>query len=240
MMISKQLFKEMYVRDAFIARYGAVVRRGPFTGMKYVTTSIGSSLCPKLLGCYEQELHPWITELLNNHYDCIVNIGCGEGYYAVGFAIRLPKVKVFAFDTNVKARSLCREVAIMNNVSKRIVIDRDCSHETLNMLTQGKTFVMIDCEGCELSLLDPILVPNLRQVDVLVETHDFINPEISKKICSHFVNTHVIKIMNSSERNPSDYPELQFLRDTHRRIALTEFRPEVMKWFLMQAKFKPV
>src|SRR6478672_6897407 len=68
---------------------GLVVQHGPFKGMKYPgVNSVGSALIPKLLGSYERELHPLIDSICAGQYDQVVDIGCAEGYYAVGLAMR--------------------------------------------------------------------------------------------------------------------------------------------------------
>jgi hypothetical protein len=53
---------------------------------------------PKLLGCYEQELHPALNRAIDTDYGVILNIGCAEGYYPVGLARVLPTAHVIAFD----------------------------------------------------------------------------------------------------------------------------------------------
>ena len=64
------------------------VAAGPFAGMRYITRSCGSKLAPKVIGCYERELHPAIENAIRGDYQRIIDIGCAEGYYAVGLAWR--------------------------------------------------------------------------------------------------------------------------------------------------------
>src|SRR3546814_3995983 len=52
--------------------YGLTVQAGPFAGMKYVAGAAGSLYSPKILGSYEQELHPYIRTLPN--YRRLVNV----------------------------------------------------------------------------------------------------------------------------------------------------------------------
>src|SRR5436190_882004 len=60
---------------------------GIFKGLQYPRfESSGSGLVTKLLGSYENELHPFIQQLGANKYTEIIDIGCAEGYYAVGLA----------------------------------------------------------------------------------------------------------------------------------------------------------
>ena len=63
-----------------------------------------SSCVPKLIGSYEEEVHPIIEEIIRRRYSIVVNIGCAEGYYAVGFALRIPDAIVYAFDVDTTAQ----------------------------------------------------------------------------------------------------------------------------------------
>ena len=66
--------------------------------MKYAPMSSGSVLSPKVIGSYESPIHYWITDAISQSYDRILNIGCGEGYYAVGFSLKSPASRVYGYD----------------------------------------------------------------------------------------------------------------------------------------------
>jgi len=221
--------------QAIVKRNGLVVLSGPFAGMVYVAETAGNSL-PKLLGSYEAELRQWVTAIINTGYGKIINVGCAEGYYAVGLALRVPETRVFAFDIDPRARQLCEKMAEVNGVSERVVVRGECNCERLDALLDDRSLVICDCEGCELGLLDPGRVPNLRVSDVLVELHDFIDRSISPTIISRFADTHDISIISSLERDPSTYPALETFNDWDRHVAVAEFRPEQMQWAFMRAK----
>jgi len=223
------------ITQAIIKRNGLKVLAGPFAGMLYVAEPGGSSL-PKLLGSYETELHQWVTAIINTDYRKIINVGCAEGYYAVGLALKVPETRVFAFDIDPRPRQLCEKMAEMNGVSERVEVRGECNCEGLDALLDDRSLVIMDCEGCELELLDPGRVPNLRVSDVLVELHDFIDRSISPTIISRFADTHDISLVSGLERDPSNYPALETFNDWDRRVAVTEFRPERMQWAFMRAK----
>ena len=146
-------------------KYGLVVQSGPFAGMSYISEAICSSLVPKLLGSYESELHQVLNQILETDYQNVIDIGCAEGYYAVGLALRLPNARVYAMDVDSRARDLCITLAKANNVAERVVIEGACTHDRLNTLIKGRTLIICDCEGCELQLLDPRLAPGLKNTD---------------------------------------------------------------------------
>lgn len=77
--------------------YNEKIGLGPFAGMKYINKAHGSSLTPKIIGTYERELHPFIYEIADKQYDCIVDVGSAEGYYAVGLAYLYHKKRTVAF-----------------------------------------------------------------------------------------------------------------------------------------------
>jgi Methyltransferase small domain len=94
---------------------------GPFKGLKYPSPqSFGSAFLPKLPGTYESEQHPVLEDLLIKSYTAIVDIGCAEGYYAVGLGLRSARAEIYAFDTDTRARQLCNELATLNAIDSRI------------------------------------------------------------------------------------------------------------------------
>lgn len=216
-----------------------VVRHGPFRGMKYPHwQSHGSCLVPKLLGSYESELHPVINRICNTRYDQVFDIGCAEGYYAVGLAMRMPSAKIFAFDTSVAALALCSQMAAMNDVADRILNSSFCDADTLRSVSPGSRGLIIsDCEGYELNLFSEDVVPCLASHDILIELHDFMNIEISRTIKNRFAATHtgltILSIDDNLKAHTYDYPELKGMDLPTRRGLLAEWRPCTMEWLFL-------
>ncbi len=75
---------------ALVARRGWEVAGGPFASMQYVPDAFSVAITARLVGCYEAELHNTIEEVIARRPPLVVNVGCAEGYYAVGLARRLP------------------------------------------------------------------------------------------------------------------------------------------------------
>ena len=215
---------------------GLVIQSGPFAGMAYVSEAICSSLVPKLLGSYEAELHQVLAQILSRNYETVIDIGCAEGYYAVGLALGLPQARVHAFDIDARARELCTKLAQANGVGERVLVEGECDHERLNSLIRGRTLVVSDCEGCELHLLDPILAPELTKSDLVVELHDMIEPNITPTILSRFAGTHEITLIDAEERDPTAFPILKDFDRLTQRTAVAEFRDSPMQWGYLVAK----
>lgn len=215
------------------------VMHGPFKGMHYPEMkSIGSSIAPKILGSYERELHQVLEQICLNDYTEIVDIGCAEGYYAVGMAMRIPTARVFAFDTNADAILLCERMAQLNNVAERLVAGSFCDTETLKTIScTTNALIFSDCEGYEKDLFTEEMAPVLARHDLLIEVHDFIDIEISSTIRRRFEKTHSITSIQSIDdimkAHSYDYKELSGYSVEHRRKLFAENRPHIMEWLYM-------
>lgn len=220
------------------------VANGPFKGLQYPSAkSFGSPLLPKLLGSYESELQPVLDGMLSTGYTTIVDIGCAEGYYAIGLARRLPRAEVYAFDTDAKARQMCLEMAKLNGVADRIHIGGLCDEQVLRSLPLGdRALILSDCEGYEGSLFSARLAEFLVRHDVIIETHDFIDIELSVKMRDAFAKTHhvrSIKSMDDIERAHTYHcRELERYSTRDKCLILSEWRPAIMEWLVMTSKEK--
>jgi SAM-dependent methyltransferase len=218
------------VEEAVVSATGLEVQSGPFRGMKYINRAMGSALLPKLVGSYEAELHGAIETAITKQFARVVNIGCGEGYYAVGLARRVPQARVWAFDTDSAARAACRKLAELNGVAERVHIAGACGPAELRELTAEPGLVVCDCEGYELELL---AAPNFAQADaceIIVELHDSMDATISKTILGRFSATHEAEVFEQKARDPRAYPGLHHLTAEQQRLAVDEFRPAGIRW----------
>ncbi len=224
------------IRKAVIAEYGLKVIGGPFAGMAYVPEAINSGFVPKLLGCYEDELSDVMSRILENDYSTIVDVGSAEGYYAVGFALRYPNAHVHAFDIDPLGQRLCADMARANGVSERVSVGSECNVDTLRELQGERLLLISDCEGYEIELLQPDLVPGLACADILVELHDCNNPGITPALVARFEATHHISLIDSRKRDGRHYPQTQFLSRADRHLAVDDLRVSAQQWAFMTPK----
>ena len=219
--------------SALLERYGPIVQAGPFRGMRYVSESLGSPLTPKLVGSYEAEIHGAIEEMCAWR-GCIniVDIGYDEGYYAVGMALRMPEATVYGFDINAAAQEKCGQLARLNGVESRVLIEGACNAARLNQILRPGDVLISDCEGCEYALIDPVKSPILRHVNMLVEMHDsdFLDLDITPTIISRFRETHTVQLMTTGPRKPVEWPLLDFLGSPLADIAMDEGRVRGQQW----------
>ncbi len=223
-----------------LSEYGAAhVMSGPFAGMKYVDAACGSAYFPKLIGSYEVELHEvfhlLISRVQQRNASVIVDIGCAEGYYAVGMAIHCPQSHVYAFDCDAESQRLCGHMAQINNVEGRLTIQQCCAASDLNELDLKGALIICDCEGCEYELLKLDLVQELAQCDILVELHAPPDSSENDRLLSGFATTHSVQIINTRVRQVKDWPVLSKLDARAQSSALEECRPGQMQWAVLLA-----
>ena len=218
------------------------VLNGPFKGMKYPSLkSAGSALYPKLLGSYEMELKEVMNTIDNKNYRNIIDIGCAEGYYAIGLAITNKESQIYAYDVNPKARQLCQAMAKLNGVEDRIQLKSFCSEDDIkNFPFKNKSLIICDCEGFEKELFSEKNIDNLKSVDLLIEVHDFIDINISTNLEKLFNKTHNIKKIESiddiKKANLYILDQTESLSKEIKKILFEEGRPSIMQWFFCQAK----
>jgi hypothetical protein len=223
----------------FVRRNGLRVLHGPFAGMNYLEglESTVGDLIVKLTGLYEHELHGAVEEWIEAGFEHVIDIGGAEGYYAVGFAVKMPATTVHAFDINPDQRARCTAMAGLNRVEDRVEVKGECSAASFASFPEHGVALLSDCEGAELMLLDPELAPRLRGWPILVELHDFIDPSITATICQRFEATHEIELIDSAPQGATVPQEMEFATDRQRAVLLSE-RPAGMRWAHMRPRLQ--
>ncbi len=227
--LSIQNKEENRILDVYF-KNDLTVRSGPFKGMKYISTSFGSQLIPKILGTYEQPINTWITKIINTNYDQIIDIGSAEGYYAIGLAVRMPQTKIIASEISSDALKYLNQLAKLNKVSSNLRIVGKLNPQSLNSLIEEKTLIICDIEGEEANLLDIKIAKELAGVDILVELHDCFVPNITEKIIDEFHHTHKINIIVDYPRTIN--PDIKIAQISK---FMNEKRPSKMRWAFLEA-----
>lgn len=218
------------------------VLNGPFKGMEYPSLqSAGSMIYPKLIGSYEKELSEVMEVICSKSYSEIIDIGCAEGYYAIGLSLRIPNAKVFAYDTDEKARNLCLRMAGLNKVDDRVVVRSLCTAETLaDFPFTDQALIICDCEGYELKLFSKINVKNLAKCDLLIETHDLVDINISTYLIELFSPTHEITAISSLDdimkAKNYHFKEVEGMNLLTKKKLFSEIRLATMEWLFLTPK----
>lgn len=231
-------WRSVLIQNTLLQQQGAVVLDGPLKGMDFMSQSAEGCHIAKLLGCYEQPLLPYIEQAIVDSYPLLLNIGCAEGYYAVGMARRMPQTRVLAFDLNPKAQEVCAELAVKNGVSGRVTVGALFRPEDFAKYAGERALVLCDIEGAERDLLDPAAAPALAGMDLIVEAHEGLIPGITKLLIDRFSATHDTTVVedNGQRQLPRAPAWFNNLAHLDQLLAVWEWRSEPTPWLVMKAR----
>ncbi len=221
------------VRSLYEATGGRVAT-GPFAGMRLLqqpgwgaTTDFAS----KILGTYEAELHTTIEALCTREPQEIINLGCADGFYAVGMALRVPSATVVAVDLDRDSLARCMEAARLNQVGDRISTFQSIAAHADSI--RDRSLWIVDIEGDEEKELSMDTYPCLRSASIVVECHDFTRPGVTGLLVDRFRSTHSIACIRQEARNPNALPLLARRPEPERWLAVSEGRPCAMHWLIL-------
>ncbi len=227
-------WRSQVLANTFIARHGARILTGPFAGMDYVQRATEGSLIARLLGTYESELHPHFAALAAQGLDTVIDVGCAEGYYAVGLARAMPQVTVHAHDISETARETCAALAARNGVSERVIVGGEFGPQDFAAHAGRRVLVLVDAEGAEVDILQP--VPALAGMNIIVETHDIYRPGALATLMERFSPTHdIVRV----DQQPKTFDMPWWLRELphlDQLLAVWEWRQAPTPWLVMTPK----
>ncbi len=231
-------WRSVLIQNTVLQNEGKIVLGGPFQGMEFLEQSAEGCHVAKLLGCYEQPLFPHIEKAILSKFDLILNIGCAEGYYAVGMAMRMPKTKILAFDTNKQAQASCHKLATRNKVSDRVHVGGTFSVSDFQKYQTGRTLLLCDIEGAENELLDIHLADRLKEIFIIVESHECLLPGTTQRLTERFSATHdITQVDDSGAREIVGAPQwFKSLSHLDQLLATWEWRSGPTPWLVMKPK----
>jgi precorrin-6B methylase 2 len=224
-------FAKNYAEKLFLDRQPSepTVLDGPFKGLRYsVIQSVGSVLAPKILGTYEKELFQVWDNWRQRGYKQILDIGCAEGFYAVGSAMIWPTAMVYAYDVEPTALELTMQLAKANGVSERVKIEGACSAATLASFPfQCRSLIISDCEGYEAELFNRETLPFLDGADIVIEVHEQAGSGFMTKVEKWTAQTHKATRIVTQERKAGESPFLEGYTHYNQKLILSEVRDGV-------------
>lgn len=231
-------WRSLLIQNTLLQHNGTIVMEGPLAGLDFLPQSAEGCHIAKLLGCYEQPLLPFIEEAIQASYPTILNIGCAEGYYAVGMARRMPNTQVLAFDLNPKAQETCQALAEKNGVADRIQIGALFKPEDFAAYAGQKVLLLCDIEGGEKDLLNPEQSPALKGMDIILESHDCLIPGITQEMIRRFQGSHEITLVQDNGQRQLQNAPTWFNNLAHldQLLATWEWRSGPTPWLVMTAK----
>src|SRR5262245_39540062 len=164
--VNSQVFQMMGNRVVYGIFKGMEIKQDPVWNDGNAST--------KLLGVYEFELDAVVAKAIARKPNSVINIGCADGFYSIGFAKVLPEATIFAVDIDEASLWECRGMVQKNGVVERMQFHYGChlASELDFQLPDGRLY-FVDCEGHEEELLDKYACPALIKSDIIVECHEF-------------------------------------------------------------------
>lgn len=218
------------------------VQEGLFAGLRYPQAKAqGSALIPKLLGSYENELHPFFRELPLQQYQVVVDVGCAEGFYLIGLGRLIPDIPLIGIDTDPEALRLVEKMAAVNQVKpERLQLQQQFCRENLGTTLPKRSLLICDCEGFEATVFSKDNLWLWRDSDLLIECHDFIIPNITEKLAGRLKTSHSVTIVKSVDADEKiSIPSSEIFRRArpeHRRRLVHECRPNQMYWIVAKQR----
>ncbi|MCX7299876.1 MAG: hypothetical protein NTX73_05770 [Rhodobacterales bacterium] len=223
-------WRSQVIAQTLSGRDGPVITHGPFKGMNYDVSASEGAYVARRLGCYEASLVPVIETIIARNYPLIVDVGCAEGYYAVGLALRMPDARVLARDMDDGAQTLCAKLAAKNGVTDRVQVGGLFDHADFAVTAAQPTVVICDIEGAEDGLLDPAKALGLLDADILVEVHEGMVPGLTARLAARFAGTHRVTQIGRTV-DPTALPGwMENQSDLDRLLALWEWRAAPTPW----------
>ncbi|MBX9934900.1 MAG: hypothetical protein K2Y56_25905 [Methylobacterium sp.] len=222
---------EAIYRDA-----GGRVQDGPFRGLHLSpTANWGHDMVAMLLGQYEREVVEALFARDLSSYGMFVDIGAANGFFAVGMA-RAAKLPVIAYERDAASQGVIKANADLNGVSLDIRGEATASVLDATLAGAGRALVLVDIEGAEIAVLDPVAVPHLANADLVVESHDVEGRRSVDVLTERLAGTHEAKPIAREGRNPFAFPRLSAIPDNEAWICLSEERGAESGWVLFEAK----
>lgn len=239
-LVPKPLRLRQMFDGAIRRRVNEQVQAGPFTGLTFPSAAAAAFHPSTFLGGYEKAIAPVVEEICKLDGAKVINIGASFGYYAVGFPFRNASIRSVCYETTPGKQQLIAEAAALNGVADRVQVRGYCTREELIREVNDATVIFSDCEGAELILVDPLRVPALARIPLLVEVHGFIIAGAEEEMVARFEATHTIQRLWDDEPAIEPFPwsdgVFAMAPSRLKHWAMTEPRTHVTPWLWMKPR----
>jgi len=224
------------LRNTVTSQDGTSVQSGPFQGMHYASQAPDQPHVPRLLGTHDAALHPTLEAIIAEAPPLVIDIGCGEGFYAIGFALRLPRSTIWARDTNEKSRDATEALATANTVARRVKIGGALTHADFDICRAQHTLILCSLNNATDALLDPDRAKGLRRADLLITLPTSQHPTMHDTLAARFADTHLSTMILRTDVPTMGPAWMQGLSDLDRAIAYCEWHDGPTSWLWLRRK----
>lgn len=240
-------YHKRYLNKKVIEISNLKVMSGNYKGTYLINKSHWSKFdfASKLLGLYEQQIQNFIVEIQKKKaLKNFINIGCGDGYHALGLIKNKFFEKSICYEISPEAREILRINLKENNIENNFIIHEEANLEKikddLKNINIEETLFLIDIEGNEFKLLCSEDLNFINQGYLIIEDHNFMinDDELKKKFYSNIKKFFNFEIINNGSRNTFEIDNdfLNNLNDDSRFLLVGEGRPKKMNWIFLSPK----
>jgi len=201
---------------------------------------------PKLLGLYEEQIQNLIVDIQKKkNLKTLINIGCGDGYHALGLVKNKFFDKSICYEISLEARNILETNIKKNNLYDKFIIRKEANideiKKDLQKLKSEETLFLIDIEGTEFTLFKDEDLNFLKKSYLVIEDHNFFikDNELKEKFYLSLHKFFNVEFIENGPRNPfiiqNDF--LDQLNDDSRFLLLSEGRPQKMRWIFLSPKY---
>ena len=218
---------------------------GPYSGTKLFFSRGWSNVdfSSKYLGTYEYHVQNKIIDLVRKKkFDYFIDLGAAEGYHIISLLKKKFFKKGIAFEVSHKSRSILKKNALINNISKKIIIYRNANFSSLTKalkdFNQKKLLFLVDIEGHEYNLFQNNFCKKFSKATFIVEEHPFNvnNKKKVKKFIQNLKKYFKAEILKDVPKNPFNFRVLDKYTDDEKYLMMSEGRPQTMRWLVLQPK----
>lgn len=231
------------ILNVLLNKYNYTIAYGPFKGMKLSPNPWWSKndLITQILNVYENHVLEKLIHFSKKKRLDFINIGAGDGYFAIGVAFAKIFKKVYAFEISEIAQDRLRQNIEINKCNDIIDVYGMANFQSLkNIISNNNSAViLIDIEGFEFELLNEELLKFFSNCYFICELHPSLvlnGNEKQSQLISRSKNIFNCSIIQRETYNPNQFIELDQFSDEERLIAFGEGRDNNMKWLVLEPK----
>jgi hypothetical protein len=193
-LFKKQKITKLATKNYLIEKIGNRIYFGPFSGTKIPKEAYDFLTISEILGLYESCLHSKFDNLLNLDINNVILVGGNNGYYAAGIIHLLNPKTTKIYESDGKFHPVINSWFTGNKLSNTNILGK-ATIEEFEHIKSKIDFIFMDCEGCEIELLNPQLFLWQQKTEILLELHPFYVDNLIAILTSRFKKTHKIEII---------------------------------------------
>ncbi len=236
-----------YLNQKILETSDSKIISGPYKGTYLINRSHWSKFDygSKLLGFYEEQIQDLIVDIQKkNNLKLFLNIGCGDGYHALGLVKNKFFDKSICYDISSEARNILEINIKKNKLYDKFLIRKKANiNEIKKDLETNKIqeiLFLIDIEGAEFTLFQDEDLDFLKKSFIIIEDHNFLIKEnkLKENFYSSINKYFNVKLIENGPRNPFKIQNDFFdqLNDDSRYLLLSEGRSQKMRWIFLSPK----